>query len=468
MHPGVGVPEIGSQEHASAAPSSLSAPSASSAPSTPPSWMVGYRVGDHEHVSLAEDVVGLDRQKRELAMIVARLRHPEAIERAGGRAAPSGILIHGPSGCGKTLLARGLATQLAKTDGVVMYAVPAADLSASRFVEIGRWLSQANEGLVVIYLDEIDAWGRARDHQLRTSTLLAALATMEGLDTRGRSHVLWIASTSLRPGGLDEALIRPGRLGWHISVTHPSLRDRQACFDAFLARVRTGEPLDTRRAARLVGQVSGAWILQVVEDAIALAISDEGPEGSVRWPHLREAIGRGGHTGSDDQPGDLHRVAVHEASHARVAELVGLPLESVSVTATEGETRLRKALSTVDRMRRELTTVMAGSEGEMIILGDRFPASRDSQEASQLASRIVMGGGTSWIPVDYMDWRRSGLARDDHYQAMQGVLAEARGRARQVIEAERAAILDLASRLESSGDLVAEELGGSYQSRSLD
>ena len=425
-----------------------------------PGWLAQYLVP--EQAADWDDVLGLATAKKELAAVVARLRHPAAIEAAGGRASPGGVLVWGPPGNGKTTICRALVSELRRSREIAAYAIPAAELTATRFGELGRWLATERDGMVVIYIDEIDsAWARPRDLQPRTGVLAAALAAMDGLDQRARGRVLWVGSSSTQPWALDAALVRSGRLGYWVKVPAPNRRAREAAFERWLARIRTAEPIDVRRAARVVGSgTSYADIEQAIEDAVSIAIAEEGPQSAgVRWSHLRAALARSGRIEDEPPVSDALRVSLHEASHWVVAEAVGVPVEAVTASAREGVVHVaEEIIRTTRTMRDLLAATLAGSEGEEVILGDRLAAGPDLATATSLAIATVDAGGAAWQPIDLNALWRNLAAGDDFYRAVREVLTEERGRARTLVVSHRTEIEALAARLRESGELVAEDI----------
>lgn len=420
-----------------------------------PEWLDIYQVRDYEGASF-EDVIGLERAKTELKTVLARIQYPADIEAAGGRVLPSGLLLHGPVGVGKTMLVAALVSELARTDAeVLFYTLPAGDLTGPKVAEIGHWLAGDRSERVIIFIDEIDAFARVGPQ--RSATLLELLTVMDGLDSRTGRGVVWVGATSLSPYLIDLALTRPGRLGFHVAVDLPNLATRQEMFRRFLAPVRLAEPIDTLRAARMVGMTSGAAIRQMVDDAVAIAIA-ENPKNSVRWEHVLAAIGRDGRIEEDSEFGDLHRIAIHEASHVAVAESLNISIESARVGPSRGHVQLSPAVMTVDLMRRKLCALLAGDEGEAILLGTRGPASSDLLNASNCAFEIVLAGGTPLEPVDQRVWHHSRLAANEHYKAVRALMADARAQARSIIERRQAEITALADRLALSGNLVSEDL----------
>lgn len=159
------------------------------------------------------------------------------------------------------------------------FALAATDLSPERFEELGRWLGSrsANEPTVVIYIDEIDAWGRDRldmRHSDKTrGTLLGALAAIDGLDGSSQNRVLWLPSSNASPRQLDRALVCAGRYGFSIRIDMPTLVERAEILTFYASKRRVAADIDWTRVAALAVWSSPADLRQALDDALA----DGGP-----------------------------------------------------------------------------------------------------------------------------------------------------------------------------------------------
>ena len=217
-----------------------------------------------------DDVAGIDEAKEELKEVVEFLKTPEKFQKLGGRI-PKGVLLVGPPGTGKTLLARAVAGE-AK--------VPFFSISGSEFVEMfvgvgaarvrDLFSQAANKAPCIIFIDELDALGKARGmnvmggHDEREQTLNQLLVEMDGFDTS--KGVIIMAATN-RPEILDPALLRPGRFDRQVLVDRPDLNGREAILKIHAKNVLLGPEVDLRHiAARTPGMV-GADLANIVNEA---------------------------------------------------------------------------------------------------------------------------------------------------------------------------------------------------------
>jgi cell division protease FtsH len=270
-----------------------------------------------------EDIAGLKAAKRDLQEVVQFLKEPDRFQRLGGRV-PRGVLLIGPPGTGKTLLARAVAGE----SGVAFYSI-----SASEFIEMFVGLGAARvrdlfrdakkSAPAIVFIDEIDAVGRARGAGLgvgndeREQTLNQLLSEMDGFE---RSDLVVVIAATNRPDVLDPALLRPGRFDRRVLVDRPELVARQA----ILAVHAKGKPMALDVNLQVVAQntvgFSGADLANLVNEA-ALAATREGRE-SITAADFTEAfdkivLGDPRETKLDAK--EKRRVAIHEAGHAVVA-----------------------------------------------------------------------------------------------------------------------------------------------------
>jgi len=267
------------------------------------------------------DVAGLDEAKVEVMEIVDFLKNPKKYTALGGKI-PKGALLVGPPGTGKTLLAKAMAGEAQ---------VPFFSMSGSDFVElfvgvgasrVRDLFKQAREKApCVIFIDEIDAIGRARgknaimSNDERESTLNQLLVEMDGFG--GDSGIIVLAATN-RPDVLDTALLRPGRFDRQISIDKPDLVGREAIFKVHLKPIKISSKLDIHKLAEQTPGFAGADIANVCNEA-ALIAARKGKE-VVEMEDFQDAVDRviGGLEKKNKiiSPDEKKIIAYHEAGHA--------------------------------------------------------------------------------------------------------------------------------------------------------
>ncbi len=285
-----------------------------------------------------KDVAGLEGAKEEVQEIVDFLKTPEKYTALGGKI-PKGALLVGPPGTGKTLLARAVAGE-AK--------VPFFSLSGSDFVEmfvgvgasrVRDLFKQAKEkSPSIIFIDEIDAIGRARgknnfsgSNDERENTLNQLLTEMDGFGTN--SNVIVIAATN-RADILDKALMRAGRFDRQIYVDLPDIRERKEIFEVHLRPIKTDESLDMDFLAKQTPGFSGADIANVCNEAALIAARNE--KKFVDKQDFLDAVDRivGGLEKKNKiiTPEEKKAIAFHEAGHATVSWMLEYAAPLVKVT----------------------------------------------------------------------------------------------------------------------------------------
>lgn len=269
-----------------------------------------------------KDVAGLDEAKVEVMEIVDFLKNPKKYTNLGGKI-PKGALLVGPPGTGKTLLAKAVAGEAE---------VPFFSLSGSDFVEmfvgvgasrVRDLFKQAKEKApCIIFIDEIDAIGRARGKNLvsggndeRENTLNQLLTEMDGFATD--SGVIILAATN-RPDILDSALLRPGRFDRQISIDKPDLVGREQIFKVHLKPIKIGSDVDPKKLAAQTPGFAGAEIANVCNEAALIAARKS--KANVELQDFNDAIDRviGGLEKKNKliSPEEKKIVAYHEAGHA--------------------------------------------------------------------------------------------------------------------------------------------------------
>jgi cell division protease FtsH len=267
------------------------------------------------------DVAGLDEAKGEVMEIVDFLKNPKKYTALGGKI-PRGCLLVGPPGTGKTLLAKAMAGEAQ---------VPFFSMSGSDFVEmfvgvgasrVRDLFKQAREkSPCIIFIDEIDAIGRARgknqmmSNDERENTLNQMLVEMDGFS--GDSGIIVLAATN-RPDVLDTALLRPGRFDRQISIDIPDLAGREDIFKVHLKGIKTAEGLNVQKLAAQTPGFAGADIANVCNEAALIAARKGKSE--VNLDDFNDAVDRiiGGLEKKNKiiLPDEKKVIAYHEAGHA--------------------------------------------------------------------------------------------------------------------------------------------------------
>ncbi|MGC1515527.1 MAG: ATP-dependent zinc metalloprotease FtsH [Maribacter sp.] len=328
-----------------------------------------------------KDVAGLEGAKEEVEEIVEFLRNPDKYTSLGGKI-PKGALLVGPPGTGKTLLAKAVAGE-AK--------VPFFSLSGSDFVEmfVGVGASRVRDlfkqakdkSPAIIFIDEIDAIGRARgknnftgSNDERENTLNQLLTEMDGFGTN--TNVIVLAATN-RADVLDKALMRAGRFDRQIYVDLPDIRERKEIFEVHLRPIKTLETLDLDFLARQTPGFSGADIANVCNEAALIAARNE--KKAVDKQDFLDAVDRivGGLEKKNKiiTPGEKETIAYHEAGHATTSWMLEHAAPLVKVTIVPRGQSLGAAwylpeerlIVRPEQMLDEMCATMGGRAAEKVI-----------------------------------------------------------------------------------------------------
>jgi cell division protease FtsH len=328
-----------------------------------------------------KDVAGLEGAKEEIQEIVEFLKNPEKYTNLGGKI-PKGALLVGPPGTGKTLLAKAVAGEAQ---------VPFFSLSGSDFVEmfvgvgasrVRDLFKQAKEKApAIIFIDEIDAVGRARGksnmsggNDERENTLNQLLTEMDGFGTN--SNVIVLAATN-RADVLDKALMRAGRFDRQIFVDLPDVRERKEIFDVHLAPLKKVEGLDTDFLAKQTPGFSGADIANVCNEAALIAARHN--KTAVDKQDFLDAVDRivGGLEKKNKivTPEEKRAIAVHEAGHATVSWMLEHAAPLIKVTIVPRGQSLGAAwylpeerlIVRPDQMLDEMCATMGGRAAERVV-----------------------------------------------------------------------------------------------------
>ncbi len=356
------------------------------------------------------DVAGLDEAKVEVMEIVDFLKNPKKYTALGGKI-PKGALLVGPPGTGKTLLAKAVAGEAQ---------VPFFSLSGSDFVEmfvgvgasrVRDLFKQAREKApCIIFIDEIDAIGRARGKNVmmsndeRENTLNQLLVEMDGFGTD--LGIIILAATN-RPDVLDNALLRPGRFDRQISIDRPDLVGREAIFKVHLIPIKTSQKLDIHKLAEQTPGFAGADIANVCNEAALIAARKN--KEAVDMSDFQDAIDRviGGLEKKNKiiSPEEKEIIAYHEAGHAICGWYLehAYPLLKVTIvprgTAALGYaqyTPKEQYLYNTDQLIDQICMTLGGRASEDIFFGKiSTGASNDLQQITKIAYSMVTVYGMS-------------------------------------------------------------------------
>ena len=351
------------------------------------------------------DVAGLEGAKFEIEEVVDFLKNPKKYTVLGGKI-PKGVLLVGPPGTGKTLLAKAVAGE-AK--------VPFFSLSGSDFVEmfVGVGASRVRDlfktakekAPCIIFIDEIDAIGRARGKNAisnandeRESTLNQLLTEMDGFSTN--AGVIIMAATN-RADILDRALLRAGRFDRQIAVELPNLNERRGIFGVHVRKLKLGPDVDLDFFAKQTPGFSGADIANVCNEAALIAARNNKKQ--IEKEDFLAAVDRiiGGleRRGSVFTPQEKKTIAYHESGHATVSWLLKYASPLVKVTIVPRGKALGAAwylpeerqLTNYEQLVDEMTALLGGRAAEEVVFGTvSTGALNDLERVSKQAYAMVV------------------------------------------------------------------------------
>ena len=425
------------------------------------------------------DVAGIDEAEEEVAEVVGFLKDPDKYQRLGGRI-PKGVLIVGPPGTGKTLLARAVAGEA----GVPFFSLSGSDF-VEMFVGVGAarvrdlFMQAVKNAPSIIFIDELDAIGKARGVNMLTSndereqTLNQLLAEMDGFDPN--QGVIIMAATN-RPEILDAALLRPGRFDRQILVDRPDIKGRTKILQLHAKKVKLSPDLDLAIVAAKTPGFVGADLANIVNEAALLAARQD--KEFIEIADFDEAIERvvaGLQKKSHViNPKEKKTVAYHESGHALVAELVpgADPVAKISIiprgiAALGYTTQLPtedRYLMTRSELLARICTLLGGRVAEEIVFGDiSTGAQNDLQRATEIARTMITQFGMSeklglaslegartatflMVPTHSPKEYSEETARLIDEEVKQ-ILSEAHTKARGILDAHRTALEELAKLL---------------------
>ena len=351
-----------------------------------------------------KDVAGLEGAKEEVQEVVDFLKNAEKYTKLGGKI-PKGVLLVGPPGTGKTLLAKAVAGE-AK--------VPFFSLSGSDFVEmfVGVGASRVRDlfaqakakSPAIIFIDEIDAIGRARSksnfsgaNDERENTLNQLLTEMDGFGTD--TNVIVMAATN-RADILDKALLRAGRFDREIYVDLPEVHERKEIFEVHLKKIKLDDSVDIEFLAKQTPGFSGADIANLCNEAALIAARNR--HESVTKQDFLDAVDRiiGGLEKKNTaiKPSEKRRVAIHEAGHATISWLTEHANPLLKVTIVPRGRSLGAAwylpeerqLTTTEQLLDEMCATLGGRAAEQVVYNNiSTGALSDLEKVTKRAQAMV-------------------------------------------------------------------------------
>ena len=448
-----------------------------------------------------KDVAGLAGAKEEVMEVVDFLKNPKKYTDLGGKI-PKGVLLVGPPGTGKTLLAKAVAGEAN---------VPFFSMSGSDFVEmfVGVGASRVRDlfeeakkkAPCIIFIDEIDAVGRARGHaglsnanDERENTLNQLLTEMDGFSSG--TNVIVLAATN-RADVLDKALLRAGRFDRQIYVELPDLEERKAIFDVHMRPLKLNEDsasedcIDRDFLAKQTPGFSGADIANVCNEA-ALCAARKGKSLIGRQDFL-DAIDRivGGLEKRTKVLTEHEKrvVSYHESGHASVSWLLRWANPLIKVTIVPRGNSLGAAwylpderhLTTYAQMFDEMTSLMAGRAAEDVVFGEvGTGALNDMERATKMAQSMVVYYGMSprignisfYDSSGQTDYEFTKPFSDKTAEVIDSevnrIVEEAYARAKEIIVQHRAQLDELAGQLYEKEVLFRDDLERIYGPRVAD
>ena len=380
-----------------------------------------------------KDVAGVEEAKKELQEVVDFLKHPEKYKKVGART-PKGVILIGPPGCGKTLLARAVAGEA----GVPFFSVAGSEfmemlvgIGAARVRDL--FATAKKNAPSIIFIDEIDAIGRARSrgvlpsHDEREQTLNQILVEMDGFEPY--EQVVVIAATN-RGDLLDPALLRPGRFDRRIILDYPGLEERKAILKIHARGKPFAEDVDWDKVAKRTIGFSGADLENMLNEA-AIKAAREGRDKitmeDIEDAALKVKLGPEKKRLRSDYEKKL--TAYHEGGHAIVAHFLPHtdPVHRVSIVSrgmalgyTLVPPSTDKLQETKTQLLEKITVMLGGRAAEELIFGEiTTGAANDFDQATKIARLMVVEYGMSDLgpinlgpTIDVTEWGKSFLQQE--------------------------------------------------------
>lgn len=409
---------------------------------------------EHQGRVTFDDVAGIDEAKEELEEIVDFLRDPERFSKLGAKI-PKGALLVGPPGTGKTLLARAVAGEA----GVSFFSAAGSDF-VEMFVGVGAsrvrdMFEQAKKNApCIIFIDEIDAVGRARGASMgggndeREQTLNQMLVEMDGFEAN--DGIIILAATN-RPDVLDKALLRPGRFDRQVQVPNPDLRGREAILGVHARKLPLSHDVDLRVVARGTPGFSGADLANLAnEAALVAARARKRTITMADFESAKDRVMLGAERKSMIMTDEERALtAYHEAGHA----LVGLhvpqhdPIHKATIIPRGGALGLVLSLPERDQISvsrtkytSKIAMAMGGKVAEEIIFGEdnvTSGATSDIQQVTRIARAMVTQFGFS-KKLGHINY----VQQNDGHLGPQGATMMASADTQRTIDEEVRALVD--------------------------
>jgi cell division protease FtsH len=436
------------------------------------------------------DVAGVDEAKEELVEVVHFLKEPERFRRLGAHI-PKGVLLVGPPGTGKTLLARAVAGEAG---------VPFFSISGSEFIEMFVGVGAARvrdlfeqakqQAPAIIFIDELDALGRARGigpayggHDEREQTLNQLLAEMDGFNPA--VGVIILAATN-RPEILDPALLRAGRFDRQVLVDRPDKTGREQILRVHTKKIQIDAGVDLGTVAALTTGFTGADLANLVNEAAIIATRREAEKVALDdFVAAIERIVAGLEKRRLINPGEKAVIAHHEMGHALIGMLLNpdSPIQKVSVIprgigalgyTIQRPSEDRYLMSSAD-LRNRMAMLLAGRAAEQLVFDEiTTGAADDLVKATDIARAMVtrygmsdavgltaleepqplfLDGPGAYTGTDYGPQMAQKVS-----EAVSGLLATAFARALELLRSNRAVLEEAAQALVQCETLNEEQL----------
>ncbi|MFY9175377.1 MAG: AAA family ATPase [Peptococcia bacterium] len=419
-----------------------------------------------------EDIGGQETAKRELQEALEFLINSRNIQEMGIRPL-KGILLTGPPGTGKTLLAKAAASYsdavyLASSGSefIEMYAGVGAQRVRSLFKKAREMAKKQRKNRAIIFIDEIEVLGGKRgsnsSHLEYDQTLNQLLVEMDGLTTDEEVQILLIAATN-RADLLDPALLRPGRFDRRVRVDLPDKEGRLAILKLHCRNKPLAEDVNLDELAAATFGFSGAHLESLTNEAAILALRDNSKK--LTMNHMHDAIDKvilGERLENRTDKKLLYRVAIHEAGHAIIGEILK-PGSVDQVTVTSRGNALGyirqnqqddQKLFTRSALNKEIMILLAGAVSEEIVFGEKSTgAGNDYQRALELAEKIITNGLSRLGVV-----KAELIPQNEFYQVCQEIMRELEQGTIKLIVDNQHLLLHIAKELQNKEKISGNEL----------